>query len=241
MLFKKLYIFLILLVLIVLSCTSPMDIDTPRKKIVTNNGSHKMHAFISQVSIEINGFPKDIKVMESTIQIDTSVFPPAMWLKAKMDINDESILEHRITLSSIEFNLDSIGMNGAVFKIYSNTDGNNWLKYLVNRGTNRDYDTVVYADTRNISEFSCNVDYVKNDLWSSLYAIVKGQKVWQEKIDSVIHYTVTKTVIDTIYVNNMPVPFEKKITEEKDSVISRYFERRALDSLRIKGKIHIEY
>ncbi len=209
------------------SCSSPMDLDTPKDKRLVGNPPAKIYPKINSISLEENGIQRDFIAKDYFIAIDTSNEIPLIWLNLFLDSYDNRKSTERISINSINIRVDSTQLSGQPFKMIpelSNTPC--WAKFFINRGLNIQSDTTIYSgDGKNISELSFSYNKSKKEVWAYLYSKIYDKKIWKEQKDTVVY--------DTTWVGG--VPNVKEIRLRIEEIRSKQ------DSLFLNTKIHLKY
>lgn len=240
-LIKTLSIFIVLV--LVNSCTNPMDIDTPRDKKTIPGEDYKIEGKVGEVTFEENGTDKNFITKNSYFMIDTTLSSPRAWLRLKLDdYSQQSSILDRMCIQSLELNLDSIDLTSS-YVFDENQRNNNYLSLKIERGLNTSSDTTLIAGDKSIStEISFMLNKAKGELWAQLNAKLYDNKIWMVYRDSTYIDYITVTRLDTTYDQNgnivvkqvnEKIPKEVKITIEE--------ERRKRDSLFLTGKFRMTF
>lgn len=172
---------LIPIMVVSIGCVGPLDIDTPRNKIVPKPIDSTELSLVS-ISVEANGNAEhfDIYDLEPTIvQIDTLSKTPLVWgsliIKSTNVTNfDKKILQ----ISRIQLNIDNLSAVGEPVLLKSNSAKSSIGSFLISRGISGMYDTTLYADpSRNKTTISFSHNKEEKVLWLYLDA-----KVYEKRL-----------------------------------------------------------
>ncbi len=181
---------LVILMPVFLSCTKPIDVNTPRRK--TPVDIIKMSPVAIEVEIEENGTVKDFIVVDSDIKIDTASNPSVYWMN--IVLRNNSISRPNVTGLTVErivINMDSLRANGQPVAITGLQSDGRWAQFKLIRSSESKYDTITYSGSiRNNSRLTFAFDPVQFKAWSSLYTKIYDQ--------SITAYDTTVTIWDTL-------------------------------------------
>ena len=216
----KIIIIGVLITVLFYSCNSPLDVDTPRKK--EGNGTVKrITPTPTQLSLEANGNNIDFQTKQIFIELDTSTNPPSIWIHFVTEPKaGENLYTDRLKIAGFDIQCDSCLVNGNPLQLKNINATPPFAKFKLARGIDSRFDTMAVAgEGRNFSEMSFTLNQKEKKVWSYLYAKVYDYRYWHESRDTIVIDSITKK--------------EVKITIEED--------KRALDSLFLRGKFLFEY
>lgn len=217
----------LLIIFFLWSCSSPMDLDTPKEKRLIGNTPSKIYPKINSILLEENGIAREFFAKEYFIAIDTTLDIPLIWLNLILDSYDNRKSTERISINNIMIRVDSTQLWGQPLKIIpdlSNTAC--WAKFTINRGLNIESDTTINSgDEKNITELSFSYNKAKKEIWAYLYTKIYDYKVCKEQKDTVFY--------DTTWVGGVPDIREIRLRLEEI--------RTKQDSLFLNTKIHLKY
>ncbi|MCX7736647.1 MAG: hypothetical protein N2319_08020 [Candidatus Kapabacteria bacterium] len=220
-------IFIFLISLLLWSCSSPMDLDTPKEKRLVGNPPAKVFPKINTILLEENGIAREFVAKDYSIAVDTSKDIPLIWMNFLLDSYDNKKSTERISINNINFRIDSTQLTGQPIKIVPNIiNPTCWAKYTINRGLNIQSDTTINSgDSKNITELSFSYNKSRKEIWAYIYSKIYDHKVWKEQKDTVVY--------DTTWVGGVPNIKEIRLRLEEI--------RTKQDSLFLNTKLLLKY
>ncbi len=239
---KLIFIFGTVILLFLQSCSSPMDVDTPRDKKIIPGEDYKLEGSISDMFFEENGMVKSFVDDNSYFEIDTTLGTNYLWMRLKLnDLSTDPSELNRICIQKIDIVLDSVNINSP-FVFGGRTSGDNKCGMQIARGLNTSNDTTAYAgQSFNSAEMTFNLDRKKGELWMYFHTKVYEHKIWLEYRDSTYIDYITVTRLDTTYVDGKMVIKEIKEKIPKEVTITIEEEKRQKDSLFLNGKFKMKF
>ncbi len=213
---------LVILIPVFFSCTRPIDVETPRKKIPVD--AIKIKPVGIEVAIEENGTTKEFTVVSSDIKMDTASNPPVYWMEIVLQNNsiDKPNLAG-LRVERIVINMDSLDANGQPVAITGSQADGRWAQFKLIRSSESKFDTITYSgSTRNNSMLSFAYDPSQHKAWSILYTNIYDQRISA--------YDTTETIWDTLGNGNIV-----RIDSTYEIVI------RENDTLILKGDITLSF
>jgi len=186
----------IVAVVVIYSCSSPLDVDTERHKILLHTNQHIL-ARLDSINIEQNMQKLDIDINLAKMEIDTLSQIPAVWLNIQLSTNFlSSVPKQALNIKNINIYLDSISVFAKPIVFIGNATDKAYSKFLVNRNSGLTNDTILFTDgKRNYSEILISIDkenkFIWANFWSKIYdyklveVIINGNKEWQKMSDSI--------------------------------------------------------
>lgn len=156
-----------------ISCSSPLDIDTPREKIVIKVPD-PVQLNLVEYSLETNGEKEPFLIDKANAEIDTSSFL-SIWGHIKINWGEISnYSKKRLQIISLSLGLDSLPITGSSLVLEGNEQTGSYAKYIISRGISVSYDTTLFSNSeRNKTEISFSMDKSKQSIWlyvnSSIY------------------------------------------------------------------------
>ncbi|GEM_PF-2170503 len=229
--------------LLLQSCSSPMDVDTPRDKKKIIGEDYKLQGEISDIYFEENGYVKPFKDNDAYFEIDTALGLNALWMRLSLeDFQTDPAKLNRICIQNINLELDSVNFDRP-YIFDGRLSSRNKCRITIARGLNTSNDTLTLAG-QNANSTEMTFDYIKEDgvLWLSLHTKIHEQKIWLEYRDSTYIDYITVTRLDTTYDNNGNMII-KEIKEQipKEVTVKIEEEKRMNDSLFLNGRFKIKF
>ncbi len=175
----------IIIIIIISACTSPMDVNTPRKIIPL--GDYRAIPNLSQVTITENGQASYFNANNVYVRIDTISQEPAVWMD--MSFESSSVEDSgRISVKKFNLYIDSLPVNGYLHQIIGNPDSSNfWSKFTISRAQDIAYDTTLNSDgINNLSDVTVNINKATKEMWVFLNTMLYSKRFWTEERDTII-------------------------------------------------------
>jgi hypothetical protein len=216
--FKKYYLF-VAIILLLISCKSPLDIVTPRTKIPIK-GSNSL--YLLSATFYENGILRQFSMNDNyMIEIDTTKSPIIIWIKTNFyteidqSSNNQLLSNFHILIDSLMINVDSLLLDTNRFSIDNKNNPSLWIKYHLLRGYNTtSSDTLEYSEMPNNTEVELIFSKNNKTLTANLKTKVYDYKIWLEEHDTVITDTTFYHLGDSSWFIVNP-PKNKQIIEEK--------------------------
>ncbi len=171
---QKSFLYIVLFTIgMMISCSSPLDIDTPREKIVIKVPD-PVQLNLVEYSLETNGEKEPFLIDKANAEIDTSSFL-SIWGHIKINWGEISnYSKKRLQIISLSLGLDSLPITGSSLVLEGNEQTGSYAKYIISRGISVSYDTTLFSNSeRNKTEISFSMDKSKQSIWlyvnSSIY------------------------------------------------------------------------
>lgn len=128
----KLHFLSLGLCILMLSCASPLEPDTPRNRYEdipsTNTGRLKGHLF--QIDVLENQRIWAVSIVDTTIQIDTSTSSFSLWYDSRLVGSSGSPL-NTSHLSSFAWHIDSVQLSQAGQTIVDFAHARHWITFVI--------------------------------------------------------------------------------------------------------------
>ena len=225
-------------VIIIIGCNSPIDIDTPRERIIIDGPGQRFSATFSEAIININDIEHQFNISKSTFLIDTTLNFPIYWMNVEMAITPNTQSTYPIKMNNLSIKLDSLFYNQPYYKIEGNHLSPYCSKYFLSRGVNIITDTLIYSDKMNNSaEIIFTLDKPKKEILANLLSKLFTDRVWLDYKDTIYNDTIIKVRYDTLW--NSPTTWDD-IIERRDTTFKQTpgkieIEMRARDSIKINA------
>jgi hypothetical protein len=153
------------------SCESPLDLDTPRDKILPNP-IDSISLNIVSMTLEASGQLGSFKLVSAMLEIDTSSKNPLIWGSLELETNIKTNLSSgKLELSSLFLLFNNVPVSGTPLLLGSSNYKDSYIRYHINRGINTTYDMIIISDvSKNKSEISFSLDRENKKLWVYLDA-----------------------------------------------------------------------
>jgi hypothetical protein len=163
---------------ILLSCESPYDIDTPRKKILPKP-MDSVQLTLKEICVETNGTTERFKVDMALFELDTVSSSPLIWgTLSSQSTKVINFNEDKMHLYYFKMELVNQFVVGNTDVLGSNTSGGSYAMFSINRGVSSKFDTTIYSGSMdNKTEITFSPDWEKNELWVYLDSWISGYKV----------------------------------------------------------------
>lgn len=194
---QKIFKYIIFILIgLTISCSSPLDIDTPRKKIVPDN-PNPVQLNLIEYSLETNGEDEPFLIDKNYAEIDTSS-SYSIWGNLKINWGEISnFSKKRLQIISLSLGLDSIPITGSPSIIYGNEQNGSYAKYIINRGISISFNDTLFADTvKNKTEISFSFDKPNKSLWIYINSSIYQDRVEMESDTS----QKVKSISDSLFI-----------------------------------------
>jgi len=232
----------VLMLIIIASCTSPMDIDTERRY---NFGEPvRLKPVLRELSIEENGTSREFTSSNILIEIDTTYDPPVIWLQCAVNANEPLGDEaDRIRIIDMNYKFDSLPVNSGYQKLDATIPNSSWVRMHIQRGIGCDEEAVLYlSDNKSYAEVSFVLNKKKKELWSYLYSKIYDNKYKMMTVDSIIYVPFTKIVYDTTWIDSVTYTVSERLDTLINEVhISSETKTPYKDSMIINSKMRFTY
>ncbi len=236
------FILLFLLVIVMFSCSSPADLDTPTKTTPLDRSQVLVKPKVSQITMEQNGTVTEFEVEKYKIVVDTLETTARIWLNLSAKVKER---EHhrRFGIKSFVINVDSFPVGELPFNFYNNTTYRNcWIKFLLNRGERSKFDTLVDASSApNYFELSFMHKRSYREFWGNGYAKIYGKRFTVAERDTIVKDSVLKVRYDTVYIDNKMVIKKEEYWDVREIKMKVEETTPFPDSLFINLKIRMKY
>ena len=174
---KKVYNILLIIFVVLASCESPLDLDTPRDKILPNP-IDSISLNIVSMSLETNGELGSFNLSSAMLEIDTSTKNPMIWGSLELESKIKTNLSSgKLELSSLFLLFNNVPVSGNPFLLSSSNYKSSYARYYINRGINSTYDkTIISDDSKNKSEISFSMDRENKKVWVYLDAQIHDDR-----------------------------------------------------------------
>jgi hypothetical protein len=171
--------------IIIVACSSPMDINTP--KITIPLGDYRAIPNLNQVMITENGQTTYFNANNVFVRIDTISETPAIWLNMSFD-NPSAGDSSRINVTKFSIYIDSLSVSGYTHHVIGVPDSSTlWSKFTIRRAIDAAYDTTLNSNNyNNISDVSVNINKDSKEMWLFLNAMLYSKRFWFEERDTII-------------------------------------------------------
>lgn len=227
-----------------ISCTSPLDVDTPR---ITDKigGGEPFDVNISMIVFQENWHNRDIQIITKSAQIDTSWTEPRLYLDLDIDFKELDIPNYdKLSVETMDLKTEDMKMTAEPYYFKKNPVEVNEARFKVERGINIEDEVEVSADNHNnISEIAFNVDLARKEIWTKFNSKIYNQVVERKEKDTTVTVWVKEKRIDPIYdIHGNIIGYdttEVDVPYPKDSTIV-YMEATP-DTLFLRGTIVFEW
>lgn len=226
----------------IFSCSSPADLDTPTKTTPVDKNQAMVRPKVSQITMEQNGAVTEFEVEKYKIVVDTFETPARIWLNLSAKVKEKG-RHQRFGVKSFVINVDSFPVGDLPFNFYNNTIYRNcWTKFLLNRGEQSKFDTLVDASSApNYFELSFAHKPSYREFWANGYAKIYGKRFTVAERDTIVKDSVLKVRYDTVYVDNKMVIKKEEYWDVHEIKMKIEEITPFLDSLFINLKIRMKY
>jgi len=198
-LFRKL-ILSVLAIFFVISCTSPLDIDTPRynEKI---GGGEPFNVNISMIAFQENWHNRNVHIIAKSAKIDTSWTDPRLFLDLYLQFDELNIPDYnKLSVEDLSLTTDDLRMHQNPYYFKKSPIDINKAEFRIERGINISDEIEITADNRlNISEIAFNVDLTRREIWAKFQSKIFNQVIEQIEKDTVVITYVKEKNIDTVF------------------------------------------
>jgi hypothetical protein len=195
--FRKLI--LLLVFIFIVSCTSPLDIDTPRidEKI---GGGEPFDVNISMIAFQENWHNRSVNIITKSAKIDTSWTEPRLYLDLYLQFDELQIPDyHKLTVEYLGISTDDMRMKQDPYYFKKSPIEINKAEFKIERGVNISDEIEVTADNRlNISEIAFNVDLTRKEIWAKFQSKIFNQVIERVEKDTVVTTYVEEKKIDPV-------------------------------------------
>lgn len=235
-------------------CTQPSDLEEPTKATPTDRLKTRIYPQIYFLSISENGvenqqFPNLEKSFFETrkteISVDTLYPTPLIWFKVNLEKAHFQYNERgfkRLTIKSINFNIDSFPIVGIPMQLKTQRFPKSWIKLNIARGPKYNFDTLVDPSIEpNFFEIGFTLNKPYREIWATGFGKIYSQRFSLVKRDTTVIDSVLKTRYDTIWIDNKP--YIKKIDYWEVKEIKLQIEEITPfpDSLLLNFKFRLKY
>lgn len=187
---------MLILILAVFGCSSPLDVDTPRE-IDPMQEDDPIPVSLKNANFEINGTSENFAIEEASAEIDTSKDKPLFWGSFSFKTNKiTSFNKKRLIVTAIKLEIDKMEITVAP-KILGKYDNENSLaQFDLCRGVSAAYNVTVNSDTsRNKVKIFYSLDEESKQIFMTLNAKVYQTKYWLDNNDEI------KQAPDSLFIN----------------------------------------
>lgn len=252
----KFILVIVTLVLMVLFqfCTQPSELDEPTKVTPTDRLKTRIYPQIFYLSISENGvenqqfsnFEKNYyETRKTEISVDTLYPTPLIWFKVNLEKTHFQYNERgfrRLTIKSINFNIDSFPVVGIPLQLNSQRFPKSWIKLNIARGPKSSFDTLVDPSNEpNFFEIGFTLNKPYREIWATGYGKIYSTRFALVKRDTIVTDSVLKTRYDTVWIDNRP--YVKKVDYWEVKEIRMQIEEITPfpDSLLLNFKFRLKY
>jgi hypothetical protein len=196
--FRKLILSLALVSIV--SCTSPLDVDTPRTHIKIGGGE-PFDVNISMIAFQENWHNRNVNIITKSAKIDTSWTEPRLYLDLYLQFDELEILDyHKLTVEDLNISTDDLKMIQDPYYFKKSPIEINKAEFKIERGVNISDEIEVTADNRlNISEIAFNVDLTRKEIWAKFQSKIFNQVIERVEKDTVVTTYVEEKKIDPVF------------------------------------------
>ncbi len=229
--------------LIFLSCTSPLDIDTPRHNIKIGGGE-PFDVNISMIAFQENWHNRNVQIVGKSAKIDTSWTDPRLYLDLYLQFDEIQIPNyHKLTVEDLSISTDDLKMIQDPYYFKKSPIEINKAEFKIERGINISDEIEVTADNRlNISEIAFNVDLTRKEIWAKFQSKIFNQVIEKIEKDTVVITYIPVEMISPIIKNGNIIGYDTTIVMKenpKDSTM--IYMQETPDTLFLRGTIVFEW
>jgi hypothetical protein len=197
--FRKL-ILSVAIVFFVISCTSPLDIDTPRENIKIGGGK-PFDVNISMIAFQENWHNRNVQIVSKSAKIDTSWTDPRLYLDLYLQFDELDIDDYnKLTVEDLRLTTDDLRMKQDPYYFKKSPIEINKAAFKIERGINISDEIEITADNRlNISEIAFNVDLTRQEIWAKFQSKIYNQVIEKKEKDTVVTTYVLEEKIDPVF------------------------------------------
>lgn len=182
---------LYILFFVLAACESPLDLDTPRKKLLPNP-IDSLPLSVSSISIETNGEIENYLLTNAMLEVDTSKKNPLVWgsLEFQSNIKTNFVL-NKFKINTMHMKFTNTPVTGNPILLGTTKYKDSFVRYLISRGVNSLYDKIILSDAvSNKNEISFSLDRENKRIWVYLDAQIRDERVFftdssMNQIDSI--------------------------------------------------------